>query len=171
MFKTSGILLFWRMIAKEEVEDLFNRYASTMNNALFGDVIDVSTFMHAFAAYVVGANPNGVLGGKNDDEFARSIKSGIDFYRRIGVNSMNILRRDVTILDDYHAMAKIQWQCMYCLQDRSGEIEFDVFYFVQEMDHAVKIFAFVTGDEQKALIDHGLINSNGSAIRQDTITR
>jgi hypothetical protein len=36
-------------------------------------------------------------------------------------------------------------------------IEFDVFYFVQTRDGRPKIFAFVAGDEQQALRDHGLL--------------
>ena len=145
------------MISKEEVEDFFNRYASTMNNALFGDVIDVKSFLHYFARYVVGANPSGVQGGKNDLEFANSIKSGIDFYKRIGVISMNIMAKDVAILDGYHATARISWESIYNKEDKLGEIAFNVVYLVQVIDHAVKIFAYITGDEQKALRERGLI--------------
>jgi hypothetical protein len=145
------------MIIKEEVEDFFNRYASTMNNALFGDPVDENCFLDFFSSYVVGANPAGVFGGKNDMDFGKSIKSGIDFYKRIGVISMNIIAKDVEILDEYHSKARISWECIYNKEKKSGEIAFDVVYLVQVKNHTVKIFAYVTGDEQKALREHELI--------------
>jgi hypothetical protein len=157
MFETGVNGLFRDMTTKEEIEDFFNRYASTMNNVLFGDIVDVNSFRGSFASYVVGANPAGIAGGKNDGDFGNSIKSGIDFYKRIGIISMNITAKDITILDEYHATARISWECIYNRNEDSGGIPFDVFYVLQVRDHVAKIFAYVTGDEQKALRDQGLI--------------
>ena len=71
---------------------------------------------------------------------------------------MNIIDKGITLLDEFHAMVKIGWKGTY--EKKDGEaltIEFDVFYMVQELNGSIKIFAYVTGDEEKALKDNGLI--------------
>lgn len=145
------------MINTTEIDDFFNRYASIVNNALFGDPLDTETIKDSFAGFVVGANPLGVAGGINDEKFQTTIQQGIDFYKRIGITSMNILSKEITVLDDFHAMAKIHWNSVYSKGDNSGEIPFEVIYFVQCRDGSPRIFAYITGDEQGALRDHKLI--------------
>jgi hypothetical protein len=145
------------MARTEDIQDFFNRYASTMNNALFGDAYDIDSIMSSFANFVVGANPMGVAGGKNDDQFAEAIRQGIDFYKKIGIVSMNIVSKEITALDDFHAIVKIFWSSFYEKEMVSGEISFQVVYLVQCKDSAIKIFAYVTGDEQAAFRAHKLV--------------
>lgn len=128
-----------------------------MNNALFGDVYDINSIMGSFADFVVGANPLGVAGGKNDDQFAKAIRQGIDFYKQIGIVSMNILSKDISVLDDFHASVKIFWSSFYGNETASGEIPFEVVYLVQCKNGSIKIFAYVTGDEQAAFRAHNLL--------------
>lgn len=45
----------------------------------------------------------------------------------------------------------------YGSENASGEIPFEVVYMVQYRDGAIKIFAYVTGDEQAAFKDYKLI--------------
>jgi hypothetical protein len=55
-------------------------------------------------------------------------------------------------------MAKVHWQAIYNKKDKSKEsIEFDVIYFVQTVNDQLKIFAYITGDEQGVLRERGLI--------------
>ena len=86
------------------------------------------------------------------------IKKGWKFYRKIGIRAMNILSKEVTILNDLHAMAKIHWNSSFVRPDKSeGKVEFDVFYMLQKQEEDLKIFAFITGDEQQVLREQGLI--------------
>lgn len=145
------------MISENLVRDFFNAYAQHMNNSLSNEM-ELDPMTMAFSAYFVGASPAGVLGGSNDDKFKHVLAEGIQFYKRIGVRNMNIVSCDVIVLDEYHAMASIAWQCVYEKPSaNSGEIRFTVRYLVQQLDKAVKIFAYITGDEQKALREKGLI--------------
>ena len=106
----------------------------------------------------VEASPVGVVCGINNDEFRQVIPQGYKFYKKIGITSMNILDKEISILDDYHAMARIHWQSIYDRKDeQTGDIDFDVIYFVQDLGKGLKIFAYITGDEQKALKDNALI--------------
>lgn len=146
------------MISKENIEDFFNRYASTMNSALFGDVYDINTIVSSFSDLVVGASPMGVNGGKNDERFANAIRQGIDFYKKIGIVSMNIMSKEVSVLDNFHAVVKVFWSAFYGNENTSGEIPFQVVYMVQYRDGMIKIFAYVTGDEQAAFRAHQLLS-------------
>lgn len=148
------------MISKENIDDFFNQYASTMNNALFGDVYDINSIMGSFADFVVGANPMGVAGGRNDDQFAKAIRQGIDFYKKIGIVSMNIISKEISVMDDFHAIVKIFWSSFYGNEKASGEIPFEVVYLVQCRDGSTKIFAYVTDDEQAAFRAHNLLPKN-----------
>jgi hypothetical protein len=145
------------MISENMVRPFFYAYANHMNNSLLKE-IESEAITGAFSDYFVGASPAGVLGGSNDERFRQVIEEGVRFYKRIGVRSMNVLSCDVAILDEYHAMATIGWQCVYEKPPaNSGEILFTVRYLVQQLDKAVRIFAYITGDEQKALREKGLV--------------
>jgi hypothetical protein len=145
------------MITSSKVEEFFNQYASAMNSALFDEKYDIAAITNSFANYIVGANPMGVRGGVCDDEFAKAIKAGIEFYKNIGIISMNILGKQITVLDDLHAVATIHWTSIYDNGKVSGEIPFDVVYLVELSTGTIRIFAYITGDEMHAFRVHNLI--------------
>jgi hypothetical protein len=109
-----------------------------------------------FEQCFVESSPAGVTCGKNDEQFIEKVRSGFDFYKSIGSKSMTIVSKDITLLDDLHAMAKIYWRYSYVKDEREGTIDFTNYYFVTTRDQ-VKIFGYIAGDEQKALADKGLM--------------
>lgn len=146
------------MVTDLIVRNFFNEYASRMNNALFSDPIDLDGIVQSFAAHFVGASPNGIQSGQNDDRFRDAIRDGIAFYRNIGVRSMVIVEQQPELLDDFHALVKIEWKCVYECESREGEINFINHYLVQVRSYdSIKIFSYVTGDEMKAFKEHGLL--------------
>lgn len=145
------------MVTIENLNDFFSRYALTVNNALFGDAVNAEVLKNSFAGFVVGANPLGIYGGANDDQFQKTIRGGIDFYKQIGIISMNISSIEITTLDHIHSLVKIFWKAFYAKDELSVEIPFEVFYVVQNGSTAPKIFAYITGDEQAVLRRHHLI--------------
>jgi hypothetical protein len=55
-------------------------------------------------------------------------------------------------------MVKVHWFSEYLRKD--GEkipIDFEVIYFLQKLEEAPKIFAFIGGDEEKVLKENGLL--------------
>lgn len=142
---------------KEEIGYFFDQYAARFNDALNNNKLDVQGTINSFTSCFVAASPLGVNCGKNDSEFEKAIPKGYDFYRSIGVTSMEITNREITILDDYHAMVKVFWHSLYHKQTGGTiAIDFAVIYFLQKIKE-LRIFAYITGDEQKALKEHGLI--------------
>ena len=120
---TLGSLVLARSLACKDVaitstnrklQEFFAEYETTFNRALSETAtVDVEATAGAFADCFIEANPNGVMCGKNDEQFRTVIPQGYEFYRSIGTKSMEISSLTVTALDDYRAMAKVRWQALY----------------------------------------------------------
>lgn len=146
-------------IQKDEIDQFFSRYESRINDALSDGEPDVEQTVNSFTEHFLEATPLGVNVGKNDKNFREMISKGWSFYKDIGIQAMNILSKQITILDDFHALVKVNWNSSFIRKDKTdGEISFDVFYLIQKLDENIKIFAYITGDEQQALKDQGLIS-------------
>lgn len=141
------------------IEAFFDAYARRFNAALADPPVeDVDATAAAFATYFVEASPVGVLGGANDRRFHAMIPQGNAFYRSIGTKSMAVSRLAITEIDDLHAMVRVFWDSRYQKPDGSEvAIPFQVVYMLQVLDGTPRIFAYVTGDEQRVLREHGLL--------------
>jgi hypothetical protein len=145
-------------IQQHEIENFFNRYEARFNEALQGDEADLDETLNSFSAEFIEATPNGITVGKNGRKFKKALSDGYAFYKKIGVRSMDMLSTQTTILDKFHALVKIHWNSSFVRQNKSkGDIAFDVFYLVQKTNDDIRIFASITGDEQQALNEEGLI--------------
>lgn len=143
---------------KHQIDDFFNRYCDIFNKALKGNISDIEQTAELYSDCFIGANPLGVRCGKNDKQLQEAMLKGYAFYNDIGITSMEIVSKEITILDDFHTMAKICWKSNFVKKDNSkGSIEFDNIYFTQTKENQHKVFAWITGDEQAALKESGLI--------------
>jgi len=121
-------------------------------------VADAEKVAACFANCFIEATPAGVICGKNDEQFRQAIPQGYDFYKSAGITAMDITGKEITQLDEHHAMARIHWRSLFTRKNGiTGGIDFDVIYFLQDLGNGLKIFAYITGDEKKALRDSGLI--------------
>lgn len=144
---------------RQTLELFFDEYEARFNAALKGTP-DIDGTAAAFADTFIEASPKGIICGQNDDQFRESIPKGYEFYRSIGTKTMRIVWRNITPLDDYHVLVKIHWQAVYDHPDGDEEkIDFDVIYFVQMLTTTPKIFAYITGDEQRVLRERGLVSA------------
>src|SRR5690606_33708561 len=109
-------------INQQQVQQFFAEYEARTNRAL-GDPpqVDADAAVGAFAECFIEASPTGVICAQNDDQFRGMVEQGYDFYRSIGTQWMRIRSLDVTLLDDFHAMAKIHWEALYKKQDGSED--------------------------------------------------
>ncbi len=147
-------------VFKYSIERFFDAYAARFNAALAGDETHIDAIVGAFAPCFVEASPLGVQCSKNDASFREALPKGYAFYRSIGTQSMKIEHKEVTILDEYHAMVKVHWVAAYTPAGKAPfTIAFDVFYFLQHLKEDLKVFAYITGDEQRVLKEYGLIRS------------
>ena len=142
------------------IRQFFVAYETRINDALKNPpVVDAAAAAGAFADYVVGSDPQRVSGHRNGLLFRMMIPRGYRSYRKAGTKRMEIRGLRVTPLDDSHAMAHTHWWSLYLAKTgKVVEIEFDNIYMMHVPDAgAPKIFAYITGDEQKLLKAHGLV--------------
>jgi hypothetical protein len=141
-----------------KIEAFFDAYAKRFNEALKGREPDIQDAVNAFAASFIEASPKGIIAGKNDAEFKKAIPKGYEYYKSIGTTAMHVMATNITLLDALHSITQVGWKADYEKQDGSTtEIEFEVFYLLHEEAGRLKIFAYITGDEEKVLHDRGLI--------------
>jgi hypothetical protein len=147
------------MNERNDITDFFNQYAARVNWALWEGKFDTEGLMGCFSEDFIGASPLGVRVGKNDASFREAVSKGWTYYRDLGIHSMNIIDKRITQLNELHAMVKVKWQCLFVTnKGKAGEIGFDVFYILQMRASTIKIFAYITGDEQQAFREAGLIS-------------
>ncbi|MFZ5893918.1 MAG: ester cyclase [Myxococcota bacterium] len=141
----------------ERTKMFFLRYAERFNQSLQGKEVDPKEVADSFARHFVEASPIGVNGGKNGLLFRWMIPRGFAHYKKIGATQMNIKKLDVEPLDPGHALAKVEWDSRYAKPDGSEEhIAFDVTYLLHYEHEDPKIFAYITGDEERILREHGI---------------
>jgi hypothetical protein len=142
---------------KTSVRKFFERYETFFNQSLGGDT-DMDEVAALYASEFIAASPAGVMTGKNDDHLKQVMAQGYARYRAIGTKDMRI--RDVRLspIDDHHCVAHVAWTATYARKDQpDAAIDFDVHYFVQQLDGEPKVFGWVSGDEQALLRQHGII--------------
>jgi len=143
---------------KQQIEDFFNQYSATFNNAIRVASPDIEQTAGLYSDHFIGANPLGIQCGKNDKELRDFLLKGYAFYKEIGIISMDIVSKEITILDEFHTMTKVRWKSNFIKKDNSkGSIEFENIYFTQTKEDQHKVFAWITGDEQAVLKESGLI--------------
>jgi Domain of unknown function (DUF4440) len=138
------------------VRKLFERYENTFNQALGGDM-DVDEVSALYASDFIAASPAGVMTGKNDDQLKQVMAQGYARYRAMGTKDMRIRNVRLSPIDDLHCVAQVAWTATYARKDEpEAVIDFDVHYFVQELDGEPKVFGWVSGDEEALLRKHGI---------------
>ena len=139
------------------VRKLFERYDRVFNAALHGDV-DMDDVAALYAADFIAASPAGVMTGKNDEQLKQVMAQGYARYRAIGTKEMRIRQLRISPMDEHHCVAHVAWRATYVRNDKPDvTIDFDVHYLVQQLGAEPKVFGWVSGDEQAALKEHGII--------------
>lgn len=143
-----------------QVEEFFAACAKRSNGALREPPKeDIEGVVASFAPFFVEASPKGVFGSSNGEDFRRMIPQGFARYRQVGRKAMTITLLKVTELDDFNAMARVDWDFAYerPRDGRNGNIAFQNLYFLNFSTGEPKVFAYITPDEEQSMKDHGLI--------------
>jgi hypothetical protein len=143
---------------EQQVDAFFNHYSDVFNKAIKGDIPDIERTAELFSTCFIAANPSGVNCGQNNEKFRDAMQKGYAIYKNIGITSMDIVSKKITPLDDFHTMVKVRWKSSFLKRDGlKSSIEFENIYLAQTRDTQPKVFAYITGDEQAALKEAGLI--------------
>lgn len=142
---------------QEKIEQFFRNYVTAFNRSL-GEDPAYEAIRACFAPCFIAAGPTGVKCGQNDETFTEHLEQGYAFYRSIGTRRMILRNVTLTPIDANHQMARIFYSSEY--QRRDGDlvtIDFDVTYLLQIREDRPQIFAYVAGDEQALMREHGLV--------------
>ena len=106
----------------------------------------------------IGAGPAGVMTSQNDEKFEEFLRQGFEAYREMGTKDMRMRGIDITSIDELHCLARVSWTAVYGRDDdRDVAIDFDVHYLVQQIQRTPKVFGWISGDDQAALKEHGIV--------------
>jgi hypothetical protein len=139
------------------VRILFGRYEQSFKRALIGDV-DMDQIASLYAPEFIASTPGGVVTGKNDEKLKQVMAEGYSRYRAQGMKDMAMRDLRIAPIDEQHCVAHVVWTATNARKDRADiAIEFDVHYFVRELNSEPRVFGWVSGDEQALLKQHGII--------------
>ncbi len=144
-------------MTKDEVKNFFMRYEQFFMQSLNGE-IDSDELSSLYAQEFIVASPLGVMTGKNDIIFQKTLAQGYEQYRKMGTQRMRV--RDVSIspIDDIHCVAHVAWTATYSAAKKPNiEIDFEVNYLMQELDNELQVFGWISGNEQDLLKEYGVI--------------
>ncbi len=141
----------------DEVKNFFMRYEQFFMQSLNGN-IDTDELSSLYAQEFIAASPLGVMAGKNDIMFQKTLAQGYEQYRKMGTQGMRV--RDVSIspIDEIHCVAHVAWTATYSAAEKPNiEIDFEVHYLMQKLDNKLHVFGWISGNEQDSLKEHGVI--------------
>ena len=142
---------------KEQVEKFFQKYEQFFMQSLSGNVI-FDEITELFAPEFIAASPMGVMTGKNDIDFQKALSYGYEQYRKMGTIGMHICKIKVYPIDEYHSVAHVSWRASYQKSDKSRvDIDFEVHYLMQEIKGKLRVFGWISGNEQEVLRENGII--------------
>lgn len=134
------------MIDKMEVEDFFKLFEKQLNDVLAGEK-SVTGFADFYADAFIQTTPTHINVEKNDQTLVDMIHANFDYYRSIGAKKMIATAVSVQALDDYHALAKVEWEGVYMKAEQGSHVSFSVQYLVKQQEANLVIFGSITGDE------------------------
>jgi hypothetical protein len=142
---------------KQTIDAFFQAYEKRFNDAIQHNQIDAEGAADSFSECFIESSPVGVNCGKNGKEFRKKLEQGYAFYKSLGTQSMNILKKETTWLNEYHALTRTGWRTRVMRKDNSQvNIDFEVIYFTRIEGGKLKIFAYIAGDEQKVYKENGI---------------
>ena len=144
-------------MTKDTLEKFFQRYQRFFMKSLNGKT-NGDEMAELYAPEFIAASPFGVRAGKNDAEFQEALSCGYEQYRRIGTKGMRVRSIEMLPIDAFHCVANVAWTASYELTNRQQvDIDFNVYYLMQERNEKVRIFGWISGNEQELLKQYGVI--------------
>lgn len=144
-------------MTKDTLEKFFQRYERFFMQSLSGE-IDGDEMSELYAPDFIAASPIGVLAGKNDTGFRQALSDGYEQYRKIGTKGMRVRDVEMLRIDEFHCVANVAWTASYEVPNKHQvHIDFDVYYLMQELNGKLRIFGWISGNEQELLKQYGVI--------------
>ncbi|RWN20266.1 MAG: nuclear transport factor 2 family protein [Mesorhizobium sp.] len=143
------------MVAKADVRKFFKVYKKIYNDAI-ADTVDLNDVADMYSAGFVSVTSAAVMVGENGEQLKAIMTKGFEAYRALGSKRMTCKEVSVTPVDQ--CVAEVNWAGDYERKDGSPvTIDFAVNYLVEKRDGKLKVFGWISGDEQAEFRKHGLL--------------
>lgn len=126
---------------RELIDTLFKQYELAFNK------LDLKTISGFYADTFISAGPKGTI-TQSKKEFEEKAKEAVEFYKSVGQNSAKIISKRTMPISNEYSMVVIRWGVTFA-KTGSRVIEFDVSYFVQEIDEP-RIIMFISHEDEQA---------------------
>ena len=139
----------------KKIEDFLSVYEASFNRALSEEnALSLETVQELSSGCFIESNPHKVNCGKCED-LLKKTQENITRYKNNGIKKARIHSKEITSLDDYHAMVKVQWHFSADQEFSRGElIVLTIFYLLRTIKKDIKIFGYISTDEQRAMQEH-----------------
>lgn len=125
---------------REKLDILFKQYESAFNK------LDLNSISGFYADTFISAGPKGTI-AQSKHEFEKKAKEAVEFYKSVGQNSARIISKRTIPISNEYSMVVIRWGVTFA-KTGSKVIEFDVSYFVQEIDEP-RIIMFISHEDEE----------------------
>lgn len=129
-----------RPMNRELIDTLFKQYESAFNK------LDLATIAGFYADTFISAGPKGTI-TQSKKEFEQKAKEAVEFYKSVGQSSARIISKRTMPISNEYSMVVIRWGVTFA-KTGSKVIEFDVSYFVQEIDEP-RIIMFISHEDEE----------------------
>ena len=144
-------------MTKDSLKQFFQRYEQFFMQSLNGE-LDDTVMSELYASEFIAASPLGVLTGKNDTSFQQALSEGYEQYRKIGTKEMRVRDVEMLPIDDLHCVADVAWTASYEVANgQQVNIDFNVHYLMQNLNGKLRVFVWISGNEQEPLKEYGVL--------------
>lgn len=144
-------------MTKDSLKQFFQRCEQFFMQSLDGE-LDDTVMSELYASEFIAASPLGVLTGKNDTNFQQALSEGYEQYRKIGTKEMRVRDVEMLPIDDLHCVADVAWTASYEVANgQQVNIDFNVHYLMQNLNGKLRVFGWISGNEQELLKEYGVL--------------
>lgn len=144
----------------KKIEDFFSVYEASLNRALSEENdLSLDTIQKLSSGCFIESNPHKVSCGKCED-LLKKTQENITRYKNNGIKKARIHSKEITSLDDYHVMVKVLWHFSADQEFNRGELIVQtVFYMLRTIQKDIKIFGYISANEQRAMQEHEVMTA------------
>lgn len=133
-----------------QLRQFFDDYAEALGSANLDDIAD------AYAEQFMATGPGLRTSMGNDEQFRTKLAQTAQFYKRIGVDVVEVKNYLEAELGSGFWLTKVEWELLD--EDLNTLVTFDSTYVVDTSGSLGKIVLYITHNEHERMQDMGLID-------------
>jgi hypothetical protein len=132
------------------LRQFFDDYATALGEA------DVESLAAAYAEHFMATGPGFRMGMDNDEQFRAGLARSVQFYKRIGMDVVEVKTYLEAELGAGFWLTKVEWELLD--EDLNTLVTYDNTYMVEATGDGAKILLFINHNEHERMQDMGLLD-------------